>query len=320
MRKLLILGIAFLIAVMVVSMMSGNEVKEKMIIVKGELDVTKKLDEQFAMFDIIEITKNESDRLGDSVVRKLEDLVNKKIALPLEEGSPIPVSLLINEEDEKGEFASKVPEKRTYYRFKGGIGQLPPGIAEGDRIDIGILYKEEQQNLINLFMSNVRVAMIENNDILVDVAQSEHYKLVLASLEGEFVLQLPGRKEVTKKCEELEIEEIGSVDCYFETDGPRKVTTEEVIFQIKNGENNLPTGFLEDEEQKPYEHEPNESDEVGEANNDEEEEEANLDVSDEAEANNDEENDEKETSNDIYNSDDTQERKNSNSLIDSFNQ
>lgn len=231
----MIFSIAVFIAIMIVSMLTGNEMKEKLIIVKSELDITKELDTQFASFDVIEITKNESQRLGDSVVRNLEELVGKRIAMELPVGSPIPQSLLLSEGDKAGEFASKMPENRTYYRFVGGVSQLPPGVGEGDKIDVGVLYEENKERIINLFMKDVVIGSVSEADILVNVTQVEHYQLTLAALEGQFILQLPGRKNVDIQCTDLTVEEVGKVDCYYEDSEPRKITVEEVREIIKNG-------------------------------------------------------------------------------------
>lgn len=233
----MIFAIAVLIAFMIASMLSGDEVKQPMVIVSGEIDVTKTLGEQLDKFSVIPVSQNESTKLGDSVVRSLEELKDARIAIQLTKGSPIPKALLATKKT-GGDFALETPEYRTWYRFTGGITMLPPGVSEGDLIDISILYNLQDgsnNSILKLMLSNVEVALTNEVDIYVKVPQDEFEMLTVAAGVGQFVLQLPGQKKV-ERCEDLLEEDIENSDCYYESNKPGAITAEEVKKMILEGD------------------------------------------------------------------------------------
>lgn len=256
----MIFAIAVLIAFMIASMLSGDEVKQPMVIVNGEIDVTKTLGEQLDKFSVIPISQNESTKLGDSVVRSLEELKDARIAIQLSKGSPIPKALLAVKKT-GGDFALETPEHRTWYRFAGGIAMLPPGVAEGDLIDISILYKLEDgsnNSILKLMLSSVEIALKNEVDIYVKVPQDEFEMLTVSAGIGQFVLQLPGQKKV-ERCEDLLDEEIENSDCYYESNKPGMITTEDVKKMILEGEKEvIPTPVRIE---KPVVEEPKEAEE-----------------------------------------------------------
>jgi len=137
-RKLMMYGIALLIAGLNVSIYSGNAEKQRVVIVKGEIDTTKALDEQLEQFTTVEMKKNDASKLGNSVVKDLSELSDKRISVALTEGSPIPKALLL-EGKGFGQFASSTKEYQTVYNIVGGAAQLPKGVKAGDKIDISIM-------------------------------------------------------------------------------------------------------------------------------------------------------------------------------------
>lgn len=258
MRKLIIFVLGIFIAFLVVSLISGDKELEEIVIVKEKIDLTTTLDQQIERLEVIKISKNESQRLGDSVLRNLGmDISGKRLIYDLEIGSPIPKTLL-SEGDTFGEFASSTPKNRTIYRIAGGVSKLPPGVSPGDRIDIGLLAEDK----ITVLYRGLKISQITESDIFLDVGQRDHYRLILAERSGEFILQLPGKKEVPL-CRELSDEEKEVMECYNETDTARMVDISEIEERISLG---LPFDDLEDEEESFEDNFSNGGGSVGEGN------------------------------------------------------
>ncbi|MFP3725689.1 hypothetical protein U8V72_10855 [Priestia filamentosa] len=230
-------GIAILIAGLNISIYSGNAEKETVVVVRGEIDTTKALDEQLEQFTTVEMKKNDAEKLGGSVVKNLSELTDKRLAVNLTEGSPIPKSVLL-EGKGFGQFASSTRVYQTVYNIAGGVAQLPKGVKAGDKIDISIMTtnadsKKEQR--LDVLMRNVEIHSLTETDVYVKVSQDDFGKLTVAKTLGEFVLQLPGQKEVPS-CEDLSIEDKGKKECYNEADKPASVTSEDILKDIQKGD------------------------------------------------------------------------------------
>lgn len=230
-------GIAILIAGLNISMYAGNSERENVVIVRGEIDTNKALDEQLEQFTTIEMKKNDSIKMGDSVVRSLSELKDKRISVPLTQGSPIPKAALLDGKG-VGQFASSTRVYQTVYKIVGAVTQLPKGVKAGDKIDINIMTtstdnKKEQR--LDVFMKNVEIYSLTETDVYVKVNQEDFNNLTMASKLGEFILQLPGQKTVPS-CESLTGEEQTAKECYKEDDKPGTVTANDILKKIQSGQ------------------------------------------------------------------------------------
>lgn len=235
-RKLMMYGIALLIAALNVSIYSGNAEKQRVVIVKGEIDTTKSLDEQLEQFTTVEMKKNDASKLGNSVVKDLSELSDKRISVALTEGSPIPKALLL-EGKGFGQFASSTKEYQTVYNIVGGAAQLPKGVKAGDKIDISIMtISSDGKKLqrLDVLMKNVEIYSLTETDVYVKVSQSAFGELTVAKTLGDFVLQLPGQKDVPR-CETLTEEDKLKKECYSDDDKPSSVKAEDIINKIQDG-------------------------------------------------------------------------------------
>ena len=254
MRKMVIWSVSVIVALMVASMLTGNEKKETIIVVGGELDVSQPLDAQKNSFRPIEITKSESDKLGDSVVRNFNELKGKKIPFALGKGSPIPTALL-SADRVSGQFATSTEEYHTYYLFQGGTALLPPGVTEGDLIDVSLMYQDGEMTALNTLMESVEVALIQENNLYVKVSQSGFNLLTVASQTGQFILQLPGQKAI-EHCANLNEEEFANSDCYDDFDKPVKITQDDVLRILKDPNSNINEILKDRVEITTFEEEP----------------------------------------------------------------
>ncbi|MCU7666934.1 hypothetical protein [Bacillus thuringiensis] len=236
-RKIMMFGIAVLIAGLNISMYAGNSEKEKVVIVRGDIDVNRTLGEQLEQFTTIEIKKNDSMKMGDSVVRSLGELTDKRISVPLTQGSPIPKSVLLDGKG-IGQFASSTRVYQTVYKMTGAVTQLPKGIKTGDKIDVNIMTisnDNKKEKRLDVFMRDVEIQSLTEADVIIKVSQDEFNKLTMASELGKFVLQLPGQKSVPS-CSELSEEDKLSKECYRDGDKPGTVTSTDILKTIQTGE------------------------------------------------------------------------------------
>lgn len=252
-------GIAIVIGLLNVSMYSGNEEKETMVIVRGEIDTAKPLDAQLEQFTTIEIRKNESIKLGNSVVRNIKQLTGKRTTSKLIQGSPIPTSVLI-EGNGFGQFASETKKYTTIYKLAGAVPQLPKGIKPGDKIDISILTQDgKADKRLDLVMTDLEVHSVTEADVYVLVSQEEFGKLTMLAELGKFVLQLPGQK-VVPNC--IDVVDPSSEDCYKETDKAGSITSSELMEFIRKGKvlNERPSTAKDVTDQPSNEEQPVQSD------------------------------------------------------------
>lgn len=235
-RKMMMFGIAVLVAGLNISMYAGNSEKEKVVIVRGDIDVNRTLGEQLEQFTTIEIKKNDSMKMGDSVVRSLGELTDKRISVPLTQGSPIPKSVLLDGKG-IGQFASSTRVYQTVYKMTGAVTQLPKGIKTGDKIDINIMTisnDNKKEKRLDVFMRDVEIQSLTEADVIIKVSQDDFNNLTMASELGKFVLQLPGQKSVPS-CSELSEEDRISKECYKDGDKPGTVTSTDILKTIQTG-------------------------------------------------------------------------------------
>ena len=229
-RKMFVFILGLVIAFMIVRILTGNEAQEEVVLVAGEINTSKYLDEQLGSFQVIKMSKRESDRLGESVVRSINDLQGKMLTVPLEKGTPVPISLLTSEKA-SGDFAQKTRKYLTLYKIQGGVQMLPPGVVAGDLIDIGLLYQDvvKKMKTYSWVMKGVQIDSItETGDLYIQVSQADAQMLTFSKDMGQFVLQLPGKKDV-KNCADLTIEEQKTTECYYDYDKPTELTQEDVL-------------------------------------------------------------------------------------------
>jgi hypothetical protein len=219
--------ISILVIYFGVSMISGKEQTDNVVIVTAELDTSKKLNEQLQSFGTMSITRSEAVRMRDSVVSDLDDLNEMYLISSLPLGSPVPRSLL-SEGDIQNDFVGVVRIHATHFRVYGGALQLPKGAGVGDMVNIGLIYEETRINKeISPILHEIKIARIEEENLYVEVSLEESFLLTLASEIGKIVIQLPGQRDVPF-CSELTLDERDSTDCYSENEKPKRVTEQDI--------------------------------------------------------------------------------------------
>lgn len=229
-KRLFILGLGVLIAVLIISMINDNKRTEQILIVNGEIDRNIPLSEQTSAFKIVRISQKEAGEMMGTLVRSIDELSNKKLLQDLEIGSPIPKSLLVDL-TEQGEFTSQVLKNRTYYKLDAMLPNLPPGVQKGDKVDIFLQYNVKEYNDIiyhvDLLLEGVEIGLIQEQTVYLDVSQKEYNILQAASNIGQFVVQVPGMKDA-EDCINVPESEHGKVECISEDDKATDISTIDV--------------------------------------------------------------------------------------------
>lgn len=255
-KRFYILAIGVIIAILIVTLVNDDKPKEQIVIVNSEIDMTKTLGEQVSAFKTIPISKEEAAQFENSVVRDISELKDKIVLQPLERGNPIPKSILVDI-NESGEYTSRVLKNRTYYKFGAMLPDLPPGIIEGDEVDVFLQYNAKEGDevvyYVETLLEKVKIALIREQDVYLDVSQKEFNILQAASNIGQFVLQVPGKKDAPS-CLEISAEETDT-ECISEEDEAADIDTR-YIKQIL-GKDKVEFDFIIDFEDEDEENEEN---------------------------------------------------------------
>lgn len=255
-KRFYILAIGVIIAILIVTLVNDDKPKDQIVIVNSEIDMTKTLGEQVSAFKTIPISKEEAAQFENSVVRDISELKDKIVLQPLERGNPIPKSILVDI-NESGEYTSRVLKNRTYYKFGAMLPDLPPGIIEGDEVDVFLQYNAKEGDevvyYVETLLEKVKIALIREQDVYLDVSQKEFNILQAASNIGQFVLQVPGKKDAPS-CLETSAEETDT-ECISEEDEAADIDTR-YIKQIL-GKDKVEFDFIIDFEDEDEENEEN---------------------------------------------------------------
>lgn len=220
-RQKIILGvIGFVLAAIIAGSLFGGESRTNVLMVKEPIDINKPLELQENKFVVRQILKSEADSIAGGLARDFNDIKGKKSLVPLKMGDVVPFNVL-KEGVEGGQFAKEMAEYHTTFTIEGGQFMLPPGVMSGDLIDVALFVespsgenkdlegltkeeydaleeweKENPELMIGVVSSNVEVHSVDRGNLNLKVSQTEALKLKMHAKIGEFVLQLPGQKEV----------------------------------------------------------------------------------------------------------------------------
>ena len=204
-QKMLILGLAIVISILLMSLFLGrNDTVPVLIIGSEEIDITKPLSEQQDLLKTAEMSRDEYELFNGSIATSMADIKGAKLRFPLQVGSPVIMSAL-TKTDTAGTFAASTPVYHTIFKMPEIISSLPPGIQAGDLVDINLLIqKEDKSYVIGRLLESVKVSAVETQTatVYLMVSQKEYDMLALSRQIGSFIVQLPGQKEVGT-CEEV---------------------------------------------------------------------------------------------------------------------
>lgn len=233
-QKMLIGGLAGIIAILIVGLLVGrNDTVPVIIANSAKIDLTKPLDEQLELLSVQKMARDEFDLFGGTLVTSAEQIKGAKLKFPLQPGSPIILSALTKGQT-AGQFAANTPEYHTVFKMPEIIGTLPPGIQAGDKVDIDLLIatgeKEGSDYIIGPLLQNVEVSGIEETTLYLMVSQREYSTLSLARQIGSFVVQLPGKKQVgecTELTENIKAEKEKEITDFYESKEYDEISKEE---------------------------------------------------------------------------------------------
>lgn len=203
-KQITLIVLFLVISILTISLIAGRINTVEILVVKKEgLSTEKTLDSQLEYFEKKEILKSEMKYFKGTVVTSTQQLKNKVLIYNLKPGSPIPLSSL-EEPNGAGQFAAVMPKGRTVHLLSQAMVGLPP-VQAGDKINIGLSYKEKDDDgtesiHTGMLMTNITIYKILENNIYVDVDLEQDLVLSTASQLGTFVYQVPGQK--TELCGE----------------------------------------------------------------------------------------------------------------------
>lgn len=197
----LVIVFAALFSILLISALIGrHNTTPVVIIADDQIDVNKPLDEQTQHLTIKEVSTKELQEFNQKLVESYAQLKGAKLKNKLSVGSPIPVDLLSTTKD-AGQFAYDTPKDHSVFLIPSGLTSLPPGVEVGDKIDIKLIFDDDQnkgERFIGDLVQNAKIANIADNNIWVYVTSNDFNKLSVSREFGTFVLTLPGVKEVGK--------------------------------------------------------------------------------------------------------------------------
>lgn len=231
-QQVLIIFLALVISLLLVTLLAGrNNTTTIVVVASDKIDTNKKLNEQKQYFQEKKILKSDLEQFGEgTLVTSLSQLDNRYLRFALPVGAPIPTGYLSSEK-KSGEFAAEMTKNHTIFKIVDGKAALPSQVQPGDKIDIMVILSpanKEDGLLTGPLLTNVTVFSINENDVNVMVSQSNFNKLALAQEIGTFILQLPGQKEDSLHCSEVDEEKVNAVTCYTESDRPSTITEFEI--------------------------------------------------------------------------------------------
>jgi len=281
-QKLMILVLSVIISIVLITTLVGRTQTIKVVVLKdNDINLSKTLDEQMDSFETKEISKRDYESLGGNYATSMDDLKNKHLQYKLDKGSLIPLSLL-SEKSAAGEFATAMPENYTVYKIADAIGKLPLGTVAGDKINIALTAEikvgdtDEKELVTGVLLRDVTIHSVDKADVYVKVTTQQYLELATGEKIGQFVLQLPGKKQV-ETCDNLEeeIEEevqklidkeqekdpdkefdfeqmvqerLDEMDCTRDQDEAKNVTEKQLLDRIQMSQ--MDNGSEEDEDDK----------------------------------------------------------------------
>lgn len=194
-----VITLSTLFAIFLVAFLIGRGQTTPVIVVSDDrLEENKPLLEQTKYLQEKRVSTKELEQLGGQFVTDYSQLKGKKLRTEIKTGSPIPLYLLTSSKS-AGQFASETPENHALFTIPEGLKMLPPGIEEGDRISVKVIFSDvenDKEKHIAEVVPSARVASISKEDILLFVSDQEFNDLALMKEFGQFVLTLPGIKKV----------------------------------------------------------------------------------------------------------------------------
>jgi hypothetical protein len=249
-KKFIIWILALFISIFLITILLGrNETVGVWIVTKDGIDTNKTIGEQKKnFFTEIKISKEDLDKFGTSIITdsEMDKYLNKKLNVALEKGSPIPKSA-ISDAGSGGTFASSMAKYHTIYQLSSS-NTLPPGTVPGDKIDILVNVNRNDTETSGILYRDIPIYSIDQSGVYIEVTQKQYQQLELAKKLGDFMLQLPGRKEVDEcSQEQLKNRNKDNIDCYVSDDNAGTVTSDDVLQmilnnQVSSNENNIDLG------------------------------------------------------------------------------
>lgn len=240
-QRFMILVLAFVIVLILVSIMTGRVSKVEIVMVeKVGLDTTKTIEQQRDFFRPQKISKDAFEAFGGNVLlySDLEQVKTQKPKFSFVENTPVIKSLLTSE-NVGGPKAANIGLYHTIQKLPGVI---PPGAVAGDRIDIVLLYQKDgaKGQTSGILLRNVLLDSAAPEGAYVSVSQKDALKLTIAQNLGTFVLQLPGTK-LTNLCtaEELENRNKENIECYVPEDDLTDIDAESILEELNQKENQI---------------------------------------------------------------------------------
>lgn len=247
-QKMLIGGLAVIIAVLFVGLLVGRNNTVPVIIVNSpKVDLTKPLDEQLELLSVQKMARDEFDLFNGTLVTSIDQIKGAKLKFPLSQGSPVLLSALTKGQT-AGQFAANTPVYHTVFMMPEILGTLPPGIQAGDKVDIDLLIASEgedgSKHIIGPLLQNVEVSGVEETTLYLMVSQREYSTLSLSRQIGSFVVQLPGQKQVGECTEintNIQTEKEKEITDFYESEEFEELTEEEKDETLKTIEEKFDT-------------------------------------------------------------------------------
>lgn len=239
-QQILIVVLAVVISILLVTLLAGrNDTTTIVVAMSDKIDTNKRVDEQLQYFQEKKILKSELEILGGKehvVATSTKQLEGKYLRFKPAVGEPILASNLSSKK-KAGEFAAEMTKYHTVFKITEGKIALPPQIQPGDKIDILSVIQPVNKNeglTVGPVLTDVTIDSIVENDVYVQVKQSEAARLTLAQEIGKFVLQLPGQKKDSAQCSEVKGKDKEDVSCFTNDDKPSALSELDLRDYIRN--------------------------------------------------------------------------------------
>ncbi|GAB6565951.1 hypothetical protein [Bacillus cereus] len=203
-RTLVVLLSSVFAIVLIAYLIGRGQTTPVIMISDDRLEPNKPLTEQGKYLVEKRISTKELEELGGQFVTDYNQLKGKKLKTAVKKNSPIPTYLLTSTKS-AGQFASETAINHTLFKLPEGLKMLPPGIEEGDRISVKAIFQkgdDDKEKYIGEVVASAKVAGIQKEDILLYVNDDEFNRLSLMKEYSQFILTLPGVKNVGQ-CEDV---------------------------------------------------------------------------------------------------------------------
>lgn len=229
-KKFLIITLSLLISVFLIVILLGQRATVDVYMVKKEgLDPNKTIGEQADFFVRDSIYKDDFEKLGGSMVTAAEwgKYQSKQLKLKLDKGSMIPKTALVDS-NKSGQFANDLEKNHTLYKMPQNLA-LPKGTIAGDKVDISLLSNDNNDRKVGILLRDVPIFAMDETGTYLKVSQKHYNILKVAEGMGEFIVQLPGRKNVAQ-CTDQELLDRNKkgIECYVKDDANTNTTRNDV--------------------------------------------------------------------------------------------